>query len=74
MLPAVSWNVSSVSRLSGSGVVVAKVCLRLRTADGPVGVEVDDVREEAAVEVVLVGAVVGEVVIGAGKDLVATTG
>ena len=73
---AVSGNVSSVPRLSGSGVVVVKVCLRLRTAEGPaaaVGVEVDDVGAEAVDEVALVGKVDGEVVIGAGDDLVATT-
>lgn len=57
--------------------MVANVCFRLRTADGavePVGVEVDDVGAEAADETVLVKVVVGEVVMGAGKDLVATTG
>ena len=67
---AVSGNVSPVPRLSGSGVVVVKVCLRLRTAAvAAVGIEVDDTGAEA----VLAGAGDGKVVIGAGEDLVATT-
>ena len=67
---AVSGNVSTVPRLSGSGVVVVKVCLRLRTAAvAAVGIEVDDTGAKA----VLAGAGDGKVVIGAGEDLVATT-
>ena len=67
---AVSGNVSPVPRLSGSGVVVVKVCLRLRTAAvAAVGIEVDDTGAEA----VLAGASDGKVEIGAGEDLVATT-
>ena len=69
-MPAVSGNVSPVPRLSGSGVVVVKVCLRLRTAAvAAVGIEVDDTGAKA----VLAGAGDGKVVIGAGEDLVATT-
>ena len=72
-MPAVSGNVSPVPRLSGSGVVVVKVCLRLRTAAvAAVGIEVDDTGAEAVLAV-LAGAGDGKVVIGAGEDLVATT-
>ena len=72
---AVSGNVSPVPRLSGSGVVVVKVCLRLRTAAiAAVGIEVDDTGAKAVLGVLAgAGAGDGKVVIGAGEDLVATT-